>query len=346
MKNTKEYILAIESSCDDTSAAVLRGREVLSNIIAGQKVHELYGGVVPELASRAHQQHIVPVVHTALSEAGITVDMVDAIAFTRGPGLMGSLLVGVSFAKGLSLALNIPMISVDHLEAHVLAHFIEGQHPEIPPFPFLCLTVSGGHTQIILVESPFSLQIIGTTIDDAAGEAFDKGAKIMGLPYPGGPVIDKLAKEGDPTRIKLSTANLPGLNYSFSGLKTSFLYHIRDHLAQNPNYITENLPHLAAALQHSIISSLMIKLEAAAKETGIHHVAIAGGVSANSALRETLVKSGAKRGWKVYIPEFKYTTDNAAMIGVAAWFKLQEQQFVGQDVTPYANASSNMAGKP
>jgi N6-L-threonylcarbamoyladenine synthase len=345
MNNTKEYILAIESSCDDTSAAVLCGRKVLSNIIAGQQVHEKYGGVVPELASRAHQQHIVPVVHTALSEAGISTGQLDVIAFTRGPGLMGSLLVGVSFTKGLSLSLDIPMVSVDHLEAHVLAHFIEGQHPKPPPFPFLCLTVSGGHTQILLVESPFSLNIIGTTIDDAAGEAFDKGAKILGLPYPGGPVIDKLAQRGDYSKIKLSSANLPGLNYSFSGLKTSFLYHVRDNLVQNPNYIAENLPHLAAALQHSIISSLMMKLEAAAQETGIRHVAIAGGVSANSALRDTFRDTGAKRGWDVYIPEFKYTTDNAAMIGVAAWFKLQEKQFVGQDITPYANASSSRVGK-
>jgi len=333
-----QHILAIESSCDDTSAAVLRGREVLSNVIANQKVHELYGGVVPELASRAHQQNIVPVVHSALHLAGIGQERLDAVAFTLGPGLMGSLLVGVSFAKALSLALNIPMITVDHLEAHVLAHFIEGQHETSPPFPFLCLTVSGGHTQIVLVESPFDLKIIGTTIDDAAGEAFDKAAKIMGLPYPGGPVIDKLAKEGDPSGIRLSTAKVPGLDFSFSGLKTSFLYHVRDHIAKDPEYVSKNKAHLAAAMQRAIIDSLLLKLKVASKETGIQHIALAGGVSANSELRETMLQTGRSENWTVYLPEFRYTTDNAAMIGIAAWFKLQQGQFANQEVTPYANS--------
>ncbi len=340
------HILAIESSCDDTSAAVLQGNKVLSNIIANQRVHERYGGVVPELASRAHQQNIVPVAKVALQEAGLDLKSLDAVAFTLGPGLLGSLLVGVSFAKGLSLALNIPMITVDHLEAHVLAHFIEEQHPAPPPFPFLCLTVSGGHTQIILVSSPFDLQIIGNTIDDAAGEAFDKAAKIMGLPYPGGPVIDKLAKEGNHKNIPLSIARLPGLDFSFSGLKTSFLYHVRDNLKTDAQYIEKHKADLAAAIQMAIIESLMLKLHKAVETTGIRHVALAGGVSANSQLRDTVTAAGQKNNWTVYLPEFRYTTDNAAMIGVAAWFKLREGMFASQDVTPYANASNIASGKP
>jgi N6-L-threonylcarbamoyladenine synthase len=340
MKNER-YILAIESSCDDTSAAVLREREVLSNIIANQKIHEEYGGVVPELASRAHQQNIVPVVDAALKRAGVVPEQLDAIAFTRGPGLIGSLLVGVSFAKGMALSLKIPMIEVDHLEAHVLAHFIEGQHKTPPQFPFLCLTVSGGHTQIVLVKSCYELEIIGKTIDDAAGEAFDKAAKIMGLPYPGGPLIDKLAREGDPARIKLSIPKVPGLDYSFSGLKTSFLYHIRDHLVTNPDYIEQNKQHLAAAMQQAIVESLLHKLRMATHTTGIRQVALAGGVSANSQLRESLIALGQQEKWDVFIPEFRYTTDNAAMIGVAAWFKLRDGIFVGQEVVPYASGSKS-----
>lgn len=338
---SERYILAIESSCDDTSAAVLREREVLSNIIASQKVHEEYGGVVPELASRAHQQNIVPVVDAALKHAGVGSEQLDAIAFTRGPGLIGSLLVGVSFAKGMALSLKIPMIEVDHLEAHVLAHFIEGQHDNPPQFPFLCLTVSGGHTQILLVQSCYELEIIGKTIDDAAGEAFDKAAKIMGLPYPGGPLIDKLARDGDPSRIRLAIPRISGLDYSFSGLKTSFLYHIRDNLVLNPQYIEENKHHLAAAMQHAIVESLLKKLKLAAKTTGISQIALAGGVSANSQLRESLINMGQNEGWEVFIPEFRYTTDNAAMIGVAAWFKLRDGIFVGQEVVPYASASKS-----
>ncbi len=339
MNQGKEYILAIESSCDDTSAAVLCGREVLSNVVAGQKVHEEYGGVVPELASRAHQENIVPVVHAALSNAGITAQMLNAIAFTRGPGLLGSLLVGVTFSKAMALTLGIPLIEVDHLEAHVLAHFIEGQHPSPPRFPFLCLTVSGGHTQIVLVHSPLKIRVIGKTIDDAAGEAFDKAAKIMNLPYPGGPLIDKLAREGDHTKIRLSTANVPGLDYSFSGLKTSFLYHIRDNLAKNPDYIREQIHNLAASIQHAIVDSLITKLVAASRATGIWEIALAGGVSANSLLRETMTSTGRKENWAVYIPDFRYTTDNAAMIGIAARFKLQKKIFAGQDTVPYANSS-------
>jgi N6-L-threonylcarbamoyladenine synthase len=346
MNQEELLILAIESSCDDTSAAVLKGRKVLSNIIAGQKVHEEYGGVVPELASRAHQQNIVPVVMSALNHAGITPNDLHAIAFTRGPGLIGSLLVGVTFSKAMGLVLGIPLIEVDHLEAHVLAHFIEGQHPEPPPFPFLCLTVSGGHTQIIRVNSPFNLQIIGNTIDDAAGEAFDKAAKIMGLPYPGGPLIDRLAKTGDPGRIRLAVPRIQGLDFSFSGLKTSFLYHIRDHLAGNPLYIEQNRNDLAAAMQYSIVKSLIDKLLLASKQTGIKHIALAGGVSANSHLRQSLQEAGEKYRWHTYLPEFSYTTDNAAMIGIAAWFKYREGIFTDQFATPYASASNRPGGSP
>jgi len=339
-------ILAIESSCDDTSAAVLRGRKVLSNIIAGQKVHEEYGGVVPELASRAHQQNIVPVVQSALNHAGIAPGDLDAVAFTLGPGLIGSLLVGVTFSKAWRWPWNIPLVQVDHLEAHVLAHFIEGQHPAPPPFPFLCLTVSGGHTQILRVDSPFDLHIIGNTIDDAAGEAFDKAAKIMGLPYPGGPLIDKLALQGNPEGIRLALPRIPDLDFSFSGLKTSFLYHIRDHLKENPAYIEERRNDLAAAMQQAIVKSLIEKLILASKKTGIRHIALAGGVSANSHLRKTVVDTGREKGWTTYIPEFRYTTDNAAMIGIAGWFKYHEGIFTDQLATPYASASGRPAGNP
>lgn len=346
MNHEEAIILAIESSCDDTSAAVLCGRKVLSNIIAGQKVHEEYGGVVPELASRAHQQNIVPVVMAALKHAGVNNQQLDAIAFTRGPGLIGSLLVGVTFAKAMALSLKIPLVEVDHLEAHVLAHFIEGQHPNPPSFPFLCLTVSGGHTQIVRVDSPSELHILGNTIDDAAGEAFDKAAKIMGLPYPGGPLIDKLAREGDPKKISLAKPRIPGLDFSFSGLKTSFLYHIRDHLVTDPGYIETNRCDLAAAMQHAIVEALISKLILASKKTGIRQIALAGGVSANSHLRSSMLATGLQQGWKVFLPEFSYTTDNAAMIGIAACFRYQAGLFTDQMATPYASASSKPAGNP
>lgn len=334
----KIYILAIESSCDDTSASVLCNNKVLSNIIASQKVHEKYGGVVPELASRAHQQNIVPVVHAALNEARVKKESLDVVAFTGGPGLTGSLLVGISFAKAFALALNKPCIEVDHLDAHIFAHFIEGQHDNLPQYPFLCLTVSGGHTQIAKVNSPFNIEIIGKTIDDAAGEAFDKAAKIMGLTYPGGPVIDKLAKKGDKKKIPFPQPKIPGLNFSFSGLKTSFLYNIRDNLALNCNYIEENKANLAASIQHAIVEALIKKLIKASNKTGIKHIAVSGGVSANSELREQITKTGKEYGWSVYIPEIKYTTDNAAMIGVVAWLKYQKGLFAGLDAVPYANA--------
>lgn len=335
----KSYILGIESSCDDTSAAVLDGNVVLSNIIANQKVHEAYGGVVPELASRAHQQNIIPVVDQAIKAAGISKKDISAIAFTRGPGLMGSLLVGVSFTKAFSLATGIPMIEVNHMDAHVLAHFARSgydDNKDLPEFPYLCLTVSGGHTQIVKVNSPFDMQIIGKTIDDAAGEAFDKAAKILDLPYPGGPLIDKMAKEGNPDRFQFAKPQIKDLDFSFSGLKTSFLYFIRDNSINNPNFIEENKADLCASLQKTIVNILMDKLIKAAKQTGIKQVAIAGGVSANSGLRDAIVSSGDKYGWKVFIPKFEYCTDNAAMIAVAGLFKYEAQQFVNQDISPLA----------
>ncbi|MFI3315544.1 MAG: tRNA (adenosine(37)-N6)-threonylcarbamoyltransferase complex transferase subunit TsaD [Rikenellaceae bacterium] len=329
-------VLGIESSCDDTSAAVVRGTTLLSNVIASQSVHEKWGGVVPELASRAHEQNIVPVVDKAIKDAGITVDEIDAIAFTRGPGLMGSLLVGISFAKGLSLTRDIPMIECDHLLGHILVHFIDepGQEHEHPEFPFLTLLVSGGHTQIVLVKDKSTIEIIGETIDDAAGEAFDKCAKIMSLPYPGGPVIDKLASDGDAGAFKFARPNVDDLNYSFSGLKTSFLYFLRDKVAENPNFIEENKADLCASLQHTIIKILMTKLKKAVKQTGITTVAIGGGVSANSGLRDALSAYGAKKGWKVFLPQRKFTTDNAAMIAVSGYFKYQQGKFVDYSVTP------------
>lgn len=329
-------ILGIESSCDDTSAAVLRGTRLLSNVIASQEVHKKYGGVIPELASRAHQQNIIPVVDAALKEAGVGVDQIDGIAFTRGPGLLGSLLVGVSFAKGLSLSQNCPMMEVNHLQGHIFAHFIDlpGKSVSHPAFPFLCLLVSGGHSQIVLVESHERLEIVGTTIDDAAGEAFDKCAKVMGLPYPGGPVIDRLAKEGDPKRFKFAKPSVDGFNYSFSGLKTSFLYYLRDRMGEDSQFIEKNKADLCASLQSTIIEILMNKLVKAAKHYGIKEIAAAGGVSANSGLRETLMHEGEKRGWKVYLPEMKFTTDNAAMIAMAGYFKYQQGEFAPLDVTP------------
>ncbi len=333
-------ILGIESSCDDTSAAVIRNNTLLSNVIASQAVHVKYGGVIPELASRAHQQNIIPVVDTALKEAGITADKLDAIAFTRGPGLLGSLLVGVSFAKGLSLAHNIPLVEVNHLQGHILSHFIDLPERELPHpnFPFLCLLVSGGHTQIIRVDSPLEMEIIGSTIDDAAGEAFDKCAKVMDLPYPGGPVIDRLAKEGNKEAFKFARPRIDGYNYSFSGLKTSFLYTLRDKVAENPDFVEQNKEDLCASLQHTIIEILMHKLVLAAKETGITDIAIAGGVSANSGLRDAVAAEGIKRKWRTFIPEFKFTTDNAAMIAVSGLYRYKQGQFSTLDVAPVARA--------
>ena len=329
-------ILGIEASCDDTSAAVIRDGVILSNVIANQEVHKTYGGVIPELASRAHQQNIIPVVHRALEMAGIDKKELSAIAFTRGPGLMGSLLVGVSFAKGLAQSLNIPLVEVNHLQGHILAHLIKDPVKELahPSFPFLCLLVSGGHTQIVVMKDPLSFEIIGQTIDDAAGEAFDKCAKVMGLPYPGGPVIDKLAKEGNPKAFSFAKPKVGGLNYSFSGLKTSFLYFLRNEVAKDPDFIEKNKKDLCASLQHTIIAILLENLAKAAKETGIKEVAVAGGVSANSGLRDTLIAEGEKRGWNVYIPEFRFTTDNAAMIAVTGYYKFLEGQTARLDVTP------------
>lgn len=333
------YILGIESSCDDTSAAVLHDTHLLSNVIANQKIHKQYGGVVPELASRAHQQNIIPVVEVALREAKISKNQLSAIAFTRGPGLLGSLLVGTSFAKAFALGLNIPIIEVNHLRAHILSHFVQTNDPhKVPEFPFLCLTVSGGHTQIVRVDSPAEMKILGETIDDAAGEAFDKAAKIMGLPYPGGPHIDKLAAIGNPNAYSFPEPKIQGLNYSFSGLKTSFLYFIRDELKKNPQFIEENKADLASSLQQTIIHILLSKLRRASHETGIKEIAIAGGVSANSGLRNTLAKMAEKERWNIYLPAFQFTTDNAAMIAIAGYFKYLNKEFASQNITPYAKS--------
>ncbi len=331
-------ILGIESSCDDTSAAVIRNTTLLSNVIASQAVHVKYGGVIPELASRAHQQNIIPVVDAALKDAGVSIDKIDAIAFTRGPGLVGSLLVGVSFAKGLSLAHDIPLVEVNHLQGHILSHFIDLPNQEIahPEFPFLTLLVSGGHSQIVRVDSPLEFEIIGSTIDDAAGEAFDKCAKVMGLPYPGGPVIDALAAEGNPKAFKFARPNAGELNYSFSGLKTSFLYTLRDALERNEDFIEENKADLCASLQYTIIEILLKQLVKAAKTTGIKDIAIAGGVSANSGLRNAIVAEGKKRGWRTFIPERKFTTDNAAMIAITGLFRYREGLLSDLDVAPLA----------
>lgn len=334
-------ILGIESSCDDTSAAVLRGHTLLSNVIASQAVHAAYGGVVPELASRAHEQNIVPVVSEALRRAGVEASDLDAIAFTRGPGLLGSLLVGTNFTKGLSLALDIPMVEVNHLHAHVLAHFIqeEGEATPQPEFPFLCLLVSGGNSQIILVRSPFEMQIIGQTIDDAAGEAFDKCAKVMGLGYPGGPVVNRLANEGDPKAFTFSKPNIPGYDYSFSGLKTSFLYTLRDELAKNPNFIEERKADLCASLQATVIDILMKKLRQAAKDLGIRQVAVAGGVSANTGLREAFHDHARRYGWQVFIPKFAYTTDNAAMVAMNGYYTFLAGKRSELDAVPFARVT-------
>lgn len=339
----KTIILAIESSCDDTSAAVLCDGVLLSNTTASQAVHEEFGGVVPELASRAHQLNIVPVVDAALKRAGVITDELSAIAFTRGPGLLGSLLVGTSFAKGLALAHNIPLVEVNHLQAHILAHFIEakGERQEakgdgVPNFPFLCLLVSGGNSQIVLVKDHYTMEIIGQTIDDAAGEAFDKCAKIMGLPYPGGPWIDRLAKEGNAEAFSFAKPNIPGYNYSFSGLKTSFLYFLRDNLKENPNFIEENKADLCASLQKTIIDILINKLKKAAKDLQITEIAVAGGVSANSGLRDALLDLGRRHRWIVHIPPFAYTTDNAAMVAQAGYYRYLKGDFCPIDAAPYA----------
>lgn len=338
--NKPVIILGIESSCDDTSAAVIRDGLLLSNVIASQKVHEEYGGVVPELASRAHQQNIVPVVDTALKRAGIDKHDLSAIAFTRGPGLLGSLLVGTSFAKGLSLGLRVPMVDVNHLHGHVLSHFVRREATdEIPEFPFLCMLVSGGNSQLILVRSYNDMQVLGQTIDDAAGEAFDKCAKVMGLPYPGGPHIDRLAAEGNPKRFKFAKPHIPGLDYSFSGLKTSFLYTLRDAVAADPDFIEANKADLAASLQATIIDILLDKLDKAVRQTGVRTVAIGGGVSANSGVRSAVADYCAARGLKAFIPERAFTTDNAAMVAIAGYYKYLDGQFCPYDSVPFARVT-------
>ncbi|MCC8143409.1 MAG: tRNA (adenosine(37)-N6)-threonylcarbamoyltransferase complex transferase subunit TsaD [Tannerellaceae bacterium] len=331
-------ILGIESSCDDTSASVIRDGVMLSNVIASQAVHEAYGGVVPELASRAHQQNIIPVVAEAIKRAGINKSALSAIAFTRGPGLMGSLLVGTSFAKGFSASLEIPMIEVNHLQAHVLAHFIKQEPGECrqPSFPFLCLLVSGGNSQIIRVNSYKDMEVIGQTIDDAAGEAFDKCAKVMGLGYPGGPIVNRLANEGNPDAFTFSKPAIPGYDYSFSGLKTSFLYTLRDKLKEDPDFIEKNKADLCTSLQKTVVDILMNKLRKAAKETGIKEVAVAGGVSANSGLRDAFLDHASRFGWTVHIPPFAFTTDNAAMVAITGYYKYMDQDFCPMDAAPFS----------
>lgn len=333
-------ILGIESSCDDTSAAVIRDGLLLSNVIAGQKVHELYGGVVPELASRAHQQNVVPVVSEALRQAAIKKEDLSAIAYTRGPGLLGSLLVGTSFAKGMAIGLDIPLIDVNHLHGHVLSHFIrEKENDPVPEFPYICLLVSGGNSQIVLVKSPEEMEILGKTIDDAAGEAFDKCAKVMGLPYPGGPHIDRHAALGDPERFKFSKPHIPGLDYSFSGLKTSFLYTVRDNMKENPRFIEENIDDLCASLQKTIIDILVDKLKKAIKTTGVKHVAIGGGVSANSGVRDKVTEICGCLGVKAWIPKRVFTTDNAAMVAMAGYHKFLKKDYSSLSLAPYARVT-------
>lgn len=336
-----DIILGIESSCDDTSAAVISDGYLLSNVLASQDVHKAYGGVIPELASRAHQVNIVPVVSEAVSRAGISLQDITAIAFTRGPGLLGSLLVGTSFAKGLSLSLSKPLVEVNHLQGHILANFIkqhgaENRHPE---FPYLCLLVSGGNSQIVRVDSPLEYEILGQTIDDAVGEAFDKCSKMMGLGYPGGPVVDRLAKEGDPSRFRFSKPHVPGLDYSFSGIKTSLLYFVRDQMALDPDFIEKNKADICASFQKALIDILMDKLVKAARQTGIRHITIGGGVSANSGLRARMLEEGSRRGWTVFLPEFKFTTDNAAMIAIAGWFHYRNGERASLDVAPVSRLS-------
>ena len=336
MLNQPVFILAIESSCDDTAAAVLQNDVVLSNVVANQLIHNQYGGVVPELASRAHQQNIVPVVDASLRQANIQKEQLTAIAFTQGPGLMGSLLVGSSFAKSLALALNIPLIAVNHMQAHILAHFISEEGFEKPTFPFLALTISGGHTQIVKVTDFFEMEIIGETTDDAVGEAFDKSAKILGLPYPGGPLVDKYAQLGNPMAFIFTKPKVPGLDFSFSGLKTAILYFIQKKVAENPDFIAENLNDICASIQQTIIEILMDKLKIAVNETGINKIAIGGGVSANSGIRNTLAAAENKYGWKTYIPKFEYTTDNAAMIGIVGYQKFLLENFETSNVVSKA----------
>ncbi|RTE52726.1 tRNA (adenosine(37)-N6)-threonylcarbamoyltransferase complex transferase subunit TsaD [Arenibacter aquaticus] len=336
MENKTIYILAIESSCDDTSAAVLCNNRTLSNIVATQKIHEEYGGVVPELASRAHQQNIVPVVHQALAKANIDKKQLSAIAFTRGPGLMGSLLVGTSFAKSLSLGLDIPLIEVNHMQAHILSHFIKEDNYNSPSFPFLAMTISGGHTQIVLVRDYFDMEILGESLDDAVGEAYDKSAKILGLPYPGGPLVDKYAQLGNPNAFPFPKPKVDGLNFSFSGLKTSILYFIQRETKKNPNFIAENRNDICASIQHTIINILMDKIKKAVKQTGIKQIAIGGGVSANSGIRQALQNAEKKWGWNTYIPKFEYCTDNAAMIGIVGYLKYREMDFSDQSVSAKA----------
>ena len=334
-------ILGIESSCDDTSAAVIKDGYLLSNVVSSQAVHEAYGGVVPELASRAHQQNIVPVVHEALKRAGVTKEELSAVAFTRGPGLMGSLLVGVSFAKGFARSLNIPMIDFNHLTGHVLAHFIkaEGEEERQPVYPFLCLLVSGGNSQIILVKAYNDMEILGQTIDDAAGEAIDKCSKVMGLGYPGGPIIDKLARQGNPKAFTFSKPHIPGLDYSFSGLKTSFLYSLRDWLKEDPDFIEHHKVDLAASLEATVVDILMDKLRKAAKEYKINEIAVAGGVSANNGLRNAFREHAEKYGWNIFIPKFSYTTDNAAMIAITGYFKYLDKDFCSIDLPAYSRVT-------
>jgi N6-L-threonylcarbamoyladenine synthase len=337
-------ILGIESSCDDTSASVIRDGIMLSNVIAGQEVHSIYGGVVPELASRAHQQNIIPVVDAAIKKAGIQKSEISAIAFTRGPGLLGSLLVGTSFAKGFAQALGIPLVDVNHLQAHVLAHFISqgAENEKMPEFPFLCLLVSGGNSQIVLVRSHFDMEVIGQTIDDAAGEAFDKCAKVMGLPYPGGPHIDRLAREGNPAAFKFNKPQIPEYNYSFSGLKTSFLYLLRDKEKENPDFVKGNLNDLCASIQATVVDILMSKLKKAAADLKIKNIAVAGGVSANSALRAAFHAYADKYKWNVFIPPVSFTTDNAAMIAITGYFKYLKGDFCAIDEVPYARVTQKL----
>ena len=336
MSTEKIYILAIESSCDDTSAAVLCNNKVLSNVVTTQEIHKQYGGVVPELASRAHQQNIVPVVHQALAKANIDKKQLSAIAFTRGPGLMGSLLVGTSFAKSMALALDIPLIEVNHMEAHILAHFIDDEDMTAPSFPFLAMTISGGHTQIVKVNDYFDMEVLGETLDDAVGEAFDKSAKLMGLPYPGGPLVDKHAKKGNPHAFKFPKPKVEGLNFSFSGLKTSILYFLQRETKKNPKFVEENIDDFCASVQYTILEILMGKLELAAEQTGIKQVAIGGGVAANSGIRARLIDAQDKFGWTTYIPKFQYCTDNAGMIGIVGYLKFKEGQFTDQSIAAKA----------
>ena len=341
MEKQDVYILGIESSCDDTSAAVLRNGVLLSNVTASQDVHREYGGVVPELASRAHQQNIVPVVSAALKRAGVTKEQLTAIAFTRGPGLMGSLLVGVSFTKGFARSLGIPMIDVNHLQGHVMAHFIKESDDDTsaPPFPFICLLVSGGNSQIVKVNAYNDMEVLGQTIDDAAGEAIDKCSKVMGLGYPGGPIIDRLARQGNPKAYTFSEPHIPGLDYSFSGLKTSFLYSLRKWVAEEPDFVETHKNDLAASLEYTIVDTLMNKLRKAVKQTGIKHVAVAGGVSANNGLRNAFREHAEKYGWTIYIPKFSYTTDNAAMIGITGYYKYLDHDFCSIDKPAFSKVT-------